>query len=199
MTHYLTPAMLTACPWASCGPVSLAALLNRPIDSLGLAFPNQTPENHWTNWGHMLSALHELGVQAEETGLAGTVFPPGVRPAPERLWPERGIVLIQFRGGWDAMPVNHPAQLHRSHFVAITPLLTATGEVFDRKDPMVFDINVLDADLNGGWTPRSYWEARVATILWSGFQPRGQRARSAWSLPEGARGWWVRAAVEIRP
>lgn len=195
ITLHPSRASLDECRWASCGPTSVAALLNRPLAELRAVFRTQTEQDTWTSSQQMVAALGALRLPAVPTTYAGTKFPDGVHPAPERCWPRWGIVQIQFRGAWDKMAINHPAQLARSHFVAVTPCLGPDDQpALD--EAMVFDINALDQGINHGWTPRTFWERRVAPVLWKDFQPSEKRRRSAWSLPTGERGWWVRGGLE---
>lgn len=181
----LTMADLDASPWASCGPASLAALLQRPLPELRHAFPRATPSCTWTNLERMRYALNSLGaigLSFEETLLVGAVE--GVRDALARAWPRRGLAIVQFRGSWDAMPVNHPAQLQRSHWVACVPVGTRFGDQELTTDA-IFDINAVESGL-GGWLAREEWLSGMVAYLVEGF---GKKATGE---------WWLRAALEVR-
>jgi hypothetical protein len=163
---------LEATPWASCGPAALAALLERPLASIRDAFPNNTATRTWTTLQMMDRALAALGVRHSATPWALSL-------ESAKQWPRRGVVLIQFRGGWDAMPVDHAAQLQRSHWIAVKP----RGE-----QSAVFDVNAVEGSgiLSWGWwQPRKDWERVCAPALAAGF---GKKATGA---------WWVRAGFEI--
>jgi hypothetical protein len=186
--HLLTLDELDASSWASCGPASLAALLGKPLSELRHAFPNQREGRTWTTWLHMISAIDKLGIRKDATHWHGddgrAIYD----------WPRRGLALISFNGSWDALPHNHPAQLQRTHWIAVSPLLNQDGTPASGKPtPMVFDVNLLlekfeDALVSsGGWTTRGQWEARVAPAL---AEAHGKRATGK---------WWVRLGLEVKP
>lgn len=190
--HVLTLAELDRETWASCGPASLAALLRRPLAEIRHAFPSHTAEKTWTNLAMMDRALARLGVKREHTldDIAAQLFAHGAeRP---KAWPRRGLVIIQFRGSWDAMPVNHPAQLQRTHWIAISPMQNPDGAatlVFGRELSFAFDVNMLvdrTVPTSCGWTTRETWERRFAPDL--ARAAHGKRATGA---------WWVRAGIEV--
>jgi hypothetical protein len=169
----MTLAELHANPWASCGSAALAGLLGRPLADIRHAFPNQQEGRTWTNLSQMEKALGALGIRyARAVSADASLFPVN--------WPLRGLVLIQFRGSWDAMPIGHPAQLQRTHWIAARPL--AAGRL-----PFCFDVNVVGSEwpTAHGWTPRSVWEGDVAPWLAAGY---GKKATGA---------WWVRAGIEV--
>jgi hypothetical protein len=176
----ITPADLTACPWASCGPAALAALLDVPLASLREVFSAQREGRTWTNQAAMLGALDRLRKRWYMT--------PATAPdAPERAWPNHGLVLVQFRGSWDAMSINHPAQLQRSHWIATARAGSRVGGLY-LTVPAVFDINqVEECASSGGYAFGAVWERVTAPMLARGF---GKKATGA---------WWIRAGIEVAP
>lgn len=178
MIAHIDDAMLTAQPWASCGPVALAALLKRPLVELRHAFPHQEADRAtWTSLPQMKAALTTLGehwtptLLSAEDEAARAAFADGF---PVRVWPKRGLALIQWRGSWDRLDVGHPGQLRHTHWVAV---LGAS----------VFDVNAVGISALAGlgwWQPRATWERlMVPQII---------------SYTLGATGgWWVRAGLEI--
>jgi hypothetical protein len=119
--HHLTAAELAANPWASCGPASLAALLGRPLGELRHAFPHQNEGSTWTTLAMMERALARLSVKYERTVPDVEVVSVGGYAANARKWPRHGLVVVQFVGSWSSMPFSHPAQLARTHFIAVKP------------------------------------------------------------------------------
>ncbi len=110
------------------------------------------------------------------TGTGSNVAFPGVD------WPSRGLVLVQFRGSWDTLPVNHPAQLQRSHWVAV--------QEHRRFGPFVFDINSVGgmvSCMGPGWDPYAAWAGVMVPQLAESF---GRKATGE---------WWVRAGIAIEP
>jgi hypothetical protein len=182
--HVLTPAEFDRETWASCGPTALAALLHRPLAEIRHAFPHQREGRTWTNFQHMQAALRTLEIHVASAWSAPSLS----MPAP---WPTRGLVIVQFNGSWDVMPVNHPAQLQRTHWIAVSPLLDVGGKPVEPAVPMVFDVNLVDGFddrtmlISCGWTTRQAWETVVAPLLAKdhGKKATGQR--------------WIRAAIEI--
>ncbi len=176
MTDSMTLAELRANPWASCGPAALAALLDLPLRDIRHAFPAQTPEKTWTNLRHMRSAIAILRME-DTTETASDV-------QWDVEWPLRGLAMIQFRGSWDSLPVNHPAQLQRSHWIAVKPHPKLVGV------PLVFDINAIDEGPPmsiGWWQPLEVWDAMI----------RPELARSYGKKATGQ--WWTRASLEVIP
>jgi hypothetical protein len=171
----LTVEELDANPWASCGPASLAALVGRSLAEIRHAFPRQREGRTWTNAEQMLAAVHDLAGAWQLTPPATTVIPlfDGTeRTVPAHAWPRHGLVLIQWRGSWDAMPVSHPAQLQRTHWIATD-------------GPSVFDVNLVGEDwAPGGWYPRAAWERVVVPVLTA---PHKKATGE----------WWVRAGIEV--
>jgi len=179
MTIFLTRTDLDQNPRASCGPAALAALLEMPLAELHTCFPRHTAERTWTNLVQMQSAITTLKVKWDPTGWAE--YEDKRTVGHERAWPHLGLVLLQFHGTWDTMPVNHPAQLQRSHWVAVSPLKNSPpgGE------PWVFDVNALEQHLNHGWLPKDCWETRILKPLIACHK----RANGS---------WWVRAGLEVQ-
>lgn len=173
--HEHTLTELDANRWASCGPASLSALLGRPLADVRHAFPGQTDGRTWTNLAAMQRALTLLGVGH------GTERSPGIlMPASA---PSFGLAMVQFCGPWDDMPIGHPAQLQRSHWIAMKPHPTLGAEA-----PLVFDINAIDGFPPmslGWWQPQECWDALI----------RPELARSYGKKATGA--WWLRAVIEV--
>lgn len=172
-------ADLNANPWASCGPVALAALLGCPLTDIRHAFPAQREGQTWTNVTAMRLALNALRVPWHRTGFGPTIA--------ERAWPRRGLALIQFEGSWSSMPINHPAQLHRTHWIACASRSDRIGDEQCAADT-VFDVNAVgDESLVafGYWQSRIDWERVMAPWLAKNY---GKKATGL---------WWVREGIEV--
>ncbi len=185
--HVITEAELDENPWATCGPAALAGLLARPLGGVRSAFMQNTTRSTWTNLPRMLQALHQLGQRWRMTPAGGGDGAGGGAPEHgiEHVWPTRGLVLVQFRGGWDEMAINHAAQLTRSHWIAVIP-----GDPLITRPPFVFDVNAVGAaalkDI-GYWQPRQLWEHVMVPLIAEHF---GRKATGK---------WWVRAGIEVLP
>jgi hypothetical protein len=181
--HVLTLAELDANPWCACGPAAVAGLLGRSLAEIRYAFPRQTEMAAWCNLAMMGRALAALGVRHSATVSAMDL------EHPAKSWPRRGLMLVQWCGRWDAMPVNHPAQLRHTHWIAVAP---AGHPVGDRWLPTngkggAFDINIVAAEGledQHGWTSIDVWKRAMPGDLTR--QIRGATG-----------GWWVRAGIEV--
>ena len=165
--HVLSFAELEQDPWASCGPACLAALLGWPIRALHVGFPEQTEKRPYTTLRHMQAALDKLGFR----GL-WKLTPPsnkGERTGPHGR-PSHGVALLQFTGSWSSMPTCHPAQLQRTHWIAMRGAPGACE---------VWDVNALE------WQPKRAWEKRVVPVL---VEHYGKSATGD---------WYVRAGIEV--
>lgn len=175
----ITSTDLDANPWASCGPVALAALLGRPLSDIRHAFPAQREGRTWTNSAQMRRALAALNIAWRHTAQGSTSV--------ERAWPRRGIALIQFDGPWTSLPFSHPAQLHRTHWIACASRSDRIGDEQYAADT-VFDVNAVgDESLVafGYWQSRIDWERVMAPWLAKNY---GKKATGL---------WWVREGIEI--
>jgi hypothetical protein len=180
--HVLTAAELEASPWAACGPTSVSALLGRSLVDIRYAFPRQTEKLQWANLAMVGHALDVLGVVHRATP------PKDDLKRPAKAWSRCGLVLVQLMGRWDQMPVNHPAQLRHTHWIAVAP---AGHPVGDRHLPRTgtggaFDVNLVGAEGledQHGWTPIEVWKRAMPKML-------------AAQTPGATGGWWVRAGIE---
>lgn len=178
----LTPAELEANAWASCGPAAVAALLGRPLAEVRPAFPDQREGKTWTNLSMMFAALARLMLRVKATSVDVAAH----EGLPAKTWPLRGLVLVQLRGRWDAMPVNHPAQLSHTHWIAVAPAGHPIGDGWTTA-PAAFDVNLVGApklEKQHGWTALEAWKGALPEML-------ARQIRGA------SGGWWVRAGIEV--
>jgi hypothetical protein len=178
--HVLTLAELHAAPWASCGPASLAALLGRSLAEIHRAFPDKPAGQTWTSHGQMCDAIE--ATFGRRRCWRPTGFDPREGLPANRAWPVRGLVLVQFRGSWDALPEGHSAPLQRSHWIAVKPHPTLAGV------PLIFDINAIDDGPPmslAWWQPLESWHAIIRPEIAKSYEPKATGE------------WWVRAGIEV--
>ena len=165
--HVLVLSDVERAPWATCGPCSLAALLGRSLESLRSCFPQQTEARAVVYARDMRRALDAAGLigkwrlTATAKGrvvLAATMDSVEVIP---RQAPGHGLAIIQFCGSWSKMREFHPAQLQRSHWIAVRGPLD---------DPYVWDVNALR------WLPEKQWCREIMPALVESY---GKRATLA--------------------
>lgn len=169
----ITEADLDENAWASCGPASLAALLDVPLTGVRVAFPRQTPSRTWTNFAQMEAAVRQLA-RVDVTLTRGLA-----------AFPRRGVVLIQFGGTWDRLPDGHPAQLRHTHWIAVVPKGAPLLGGFATQNA-VFDVNAVGWEQTpGGWMSFARWGNVLAPQL-AADQSKGGDGR-----------WRVRAGIEV--
>ena len=148
----LTGAELDANPWAACGQAAVAALLRRDLAAVKYAFP----PHRWCNLTQMRAALDTLGA-AWTNG-------------PIEAWPPpRGFTMIEFLGPWSEPGKSINEVLKRTHWIAVDQ------RVGDRA--LIFDVNVVGADNNGGWIHDDDWRKEVVPYLVKGIPKASGRWR----------------------
>lgn len=134
-----------AASWGfNCGPGSLCGLLRvTPIEirsSLG-----DFESKGYTNPTLMASILRRLNVPFRR------VFESAVEPFKPIVWPEYGLVRVQWAGPWTKEGVPMAARYRRTHWIGF------------RKEPHeVFDINAMCVD---GWLPFNEWSDQLVPWL----------------------------------
>lgn len=178
----LTLAELDANPWATCGQAALAALLRKPLAEVRHAFPSHRGGATFTNARMMETALIILRQRFTPHGYDEPGFT-------ARRWPERGLALVQFVGSWSTLHARHPAQLQRTHWIAIEPAADAESwpSPIDFPHPRIFDVNLVELGgaYRDGWAPDVFWEAHVASAIARAF---GRKATGE---------FWIRHAIEV--
>ena len=158
-SRLLTVADLDANEWAACGQAAVAALLRRDLASVRHAFP----AHRWCNLSQMREALDALN----------TVW----RNGPIGAWPPpRGLALIEFLGPWSEPWIHVAAKLKRTHWIAVDQ---RQGD-----HAVIFDVNVVGANANGGWIAESDWRAEVVPYLLK-------------SYPKASGAWRIRNVLEV--
>ena len=117
---------------ATCGPVAVAAVLRRPVESVRELFPDF---QGWVNFTGVANALNRAGASWHATK----------KTLGQAAAPEYGLALIQWCGPWLDPGVPIGAAYRHTHWVGL-------ARVGDGR--MVYDIN---AD---GWIARDLWLAK---------------------------------------
>lgn len=203
--HVLTPDELDSAPWASSGPIALAALLRRPLAEIRSAFPAQMPGRTWTNLRQMHRALDHLRLRYHATQEERAPLPTATG-WPAKAWPRRGLVLVQWRGPWEAPERRLADSLRHTQWIAVEPTKPWLEEPYPDPAALVFDANAVglldqsdyDAAATapgrtlvrrptvtlGGWWSRWLWEHAMAPAL-------------AKEHTKATGAWWVRAGIEV--
>ncbi len=115
---------------ATCGPTAFAALVGKPVMEVRGSFPG-FPEREWVNPTDMREALLAAAVPFEvESG----------------IWPQRGLVFVQFTGPWTEPDVPVAAAYRHTHWIAID-------------GTEVYDVNAR------GWISKVEWMENLAPNL----------------------------------
>jgi hypothetical protein len=107
----------------------------------------------YTNPTMMYSILRGLGVRWSNRGL---------------LWPDSGLVRIQWHGPWMDDGVPPQARYRHSHWVA--------GRNGPNSDYQIFDVNAVG---HGGWIDKYLWASWLVPWLLEQCEPR---SNGAWSI-----------------
>ena len=190
--HLLTVDDLERNPWAHCGPAALAACLGIRLEDARAAFPDRS----WISVGDMRRALASISpwfyFTAED--FAAPVVAPSGRPV---TWPHAGLVLVQFCGSWSTLPLQHAAQLERTHWIAVSPCPVASPTVrasvagVGYKGSWVFDVNTVDTGPLGGWRPRETWEQETVPRIVASYGKKRD------GTPRASGAWWSRCGIEV--
>lgn len=140
----------------SCGPASLAALLGRPCADLREHFPGMG-ERGYANPTHLLAACASMDV------------PVKVRKTDLWIWPDFGLVFVQWGGPWLKPGVPVGAAYRHTHWVAV-------------RGPGVYDVNV------GHWVTADDWK-----------RPGGVAAWLMSQVPRCDGTWSTRIAIDVQP
>ena len=141
---------------ANCGPMSLAAVLG--LTTVAAARPLVEPFRGFMSPTDMLVALHRAGVQSKVGG------------AP--IWPDFGLVRIQWVGSWCDPSVDRRAAYRYTHWIGARKIRGPRRKLV---------IEVYDATPNR-WIPLKEWE-EWSPVLW----------------PSRATGWRLATDIEVRP
>lgn len=143
----------------NCGPASICALLGMTPAELRphlLDFELK----RYTNPTLMIMVLQDLGVLR--------------RRRMDALWPDYGVVRLQWAGPWTREGVPMRARYRHTHWVA-------SCVRYGNRPDGVFDVNV------GHWTPFENWRADLVPWLLKECEPKATGE------------WWVTHSLEAEP
>jgi len=139
----LDEAQTAAGGYFNCGPAALCAVADLLPDE-AVSKLRGFERKHYTNPSMMQQALNELGIKFQRVYECL-----GLGTAREPIYPDFGLVRIQWGGPWTKPGVPVRARYRHTHWIA------ASGE-------MRFDVNAMCV---GGWLPREEWEAQLVPWL----------------------------------
>lgn len=146
---------------ANCGPGALVAIMAMTLDEIApIMFAAGFAERHYTNPSMMNDALRRIGRPWRKIGA---------------LWPQYGLVRIQWEGPWTGPNVPMRARYRYTHWIGAA---IVNGEIG------IFDINCIN---NGsGWVSLEDWETIAVPYLTA--------------LHSRASGrWHITHAIEVQP
>ena len=164
---------------ASCGPVSLAAILQRSVMSLR-PFLGNFEWRGYCNVRHLLSALSALGLGRRTWTLNASALHQAFLAAeePSVFPPLYGLAFVQWRGPWLKPGVPVAVAYRYTHWVGI-----AMTEEYGQ---MVYDINAWSSDdQRGAWVPVAWWEDEIPPAI-------------TCTIPRADGGYYVRTALEVQ-
>ena len=140
----------------NCGPTALAVMLGLKPDDVHGHIP-QFDFRRYTNPSMMQAALRSLGVSYRELDDAPERAPDGTATL---IWPQYGLVRIQWEGPWMQPGVPVAARYSFTHWIGV--ITTDAGH-------MIFDCN-------GGWFTPAEWAVEVVGPITSEIK----RATGGW-------------------
>lgn len=136
----------------NCGPGALCAVLGMTPAELRPHLRDFEAKGY-TNPTLMADILRGIGVKFR-------VRYQGINPptAPAHLWPDFGLVRVQWDGPWTKRGVPMAARYRHTHWVAHRSI-----------DRHIFDVNAI---CSGGWIPFAEWSERLVPWLLPQVDPR---------------------------
>jgi hypothetical protein len=126
---------------ANCGPGAIAAITGKTLDEVR-PFLGDFEAKHYTNPTLMFDSLKRLGIDWRKvTTSVG-------------LWPNHGLVRIQWEGPWTAPGVPMRVRYRHTHWVGAETSSNGPKHAETR----IFDINCMCV---GGWVPLKEWSESV--------------------------------------
>ncbi len=145
---------------ANCGPGALAAVLNLTLDQVRPHL-GDFEAKHYMNPQLMVAALKSLGVDLN-------------KKHDLMLWPENGLVRVQWEGPWTAPVVPRRKRYRHTHWVAAR----------QGHHTMIFDINCIGV---GGWVSVQEWKYQVVPWLLKQVEPEANGK------------WHITHCIEVQP
>lgn len=130
---------------ANCGPGALAAIMDMTLDEVR-PHMGDFEDKHYTNPMLMNAALRSIGRQWKKICA---------------IWPNYGLVRVQWEGPWTSPGVPMRARYRYTHWIG--------AHTSERNGIGIFDINCMN---NGtGWCSIDDWSRYIAPVL-AGQYPR---------------------------
>ena len=144
----LDHAQRAADEWgANCGPGAIAAVLDMTLDEVRPHIQD-FERKHYSNPKLVYATLRSLGVKWRHA---------------EAVWPELGLVRVQWEGPWTMPGVPRRARYRHTHWIGARRV----GENVWNTE--IFDINCICA---GGWVPLTEWNEQVVSWLLRVCEPK---------------------------
>ncbi len=131
----------------NCGPGAIAAVLGLTLDEVR-PHMQDFERKHYSNPKLVFAALRSLGVKWWYTDM---------------VWPELGLVRIQWEGPWTMPAVPRRARYRHTHWIGARRV----GEHVWNTE--IFDINCISA---GGWVSLREWTEQVVPWLLRQCEPK---------------------------
>lgn len=148
----------------NCGPAALAVVANMTPAELRLHMGDFERKGH-TNPSLMFECLNRLKLEWRAQKVLG---PTGWHSDGLDLWPNFGLVRVQWEGPWTALGVPIRVRYRHTHWIVAARLPC--------EEPSIFDINCLSV---GGWVPLSEWRDLVVPWILRECEPK---ANGGWHL-----------------
>lgn len=143
---------------ANCGPGALAAILHMTLDEVR-PHMGDFERKHYTNPSLMNAALRSIGWPWHKIGA---------------IWPEYGLVHVQWEGPWTDPGVPMRARYRYTHWIGAHQTPRSIG---------IFDINCMN---NGtGWCSLDDWISTIAPFLMEQY-------------PRSTKKWHITHALEVQ-
>lgn len=153
-------AQVAAEQWGfNCGPASLCAVLGKTPAEVR-PYLLDFERKRYTNPTLMADILRGLGLSTRRVYECA-----GKMNKSHAVWPESGLVRVQWGGPWCAKAVPVAARYRKTHWVAVR------GTRHDSRQ--VFDVNSMNAPAYGGWVLFRDWEREVVPWIIEKVVPNG--------------------------
>lgn len=150
----------------NCGPGALCAVLGKTPEEIR---PHlcEFERKRYTNPSLMASILKGLGVEFERVYQCL-----GARKAVDPVYPDFGLVRVQWGGPWTKEGVPVRVRYRHTHWIAISKVEEPEGGAPDGLAlpwSEVFDVNAVGF---GGWLPAYEWEKLLVPWLLKEVEPK---------------------------
>ncbi len=169
LTFDLEAARHAADTWGcNCGPAALAAVCGITLDAVR-AYMGDFESKGYTNPSLMAASLRRMSVPFKRTYECR-----GADEAVNPLYPDYGLVRIQWAGPWTTPGVPVKARYHHTHWIGLRHVADGHAEAFD-----------VNAMYSGGWIPWLEWKFQLNPWLMKQVEPKadGWWPTHCWDIP----------------